>query len=1305
MQLPVWISRFSRLRDSFFAPAVKRGPLSRRLLLELLEDRCTPAVLVTSLDDSGAGTLREAIDAASGPVEIEFAENLSGTINLASMLEIDENISIDGDNRITINGTGSGGSTFTSFSVLGSSLSLNGLTITGGTGDAGYGGAIYVYSDASLRVEDCTFSGNSAGQYGGAIFADGGLEIINSTFESNNALEQGGAIWVSSSTAATITGSTFVTNSVFSVSTDGYGGAIYVDSSTTIAITNSTFSQNSAKSQGGAVYSAFATASVVNATFYGNTTTQSDGGALYNNNGDLDLANTILVDNLSNGVGSDYAGSDPTTAVSNILTVVPSSGFDGTNIAVGSASEVINTTLADNGGPTMTFAIVTSGPALALNLGDNAAAINAGLIFDQRGEGFARIEGGEVDIGAFEYQYPAQTFVVNTLEDVVDEFDGYTSLREAIAMANSTFAQDTINFDSGLSGTITLSLGGLDITESLIITGLGKELLAISGDDTTNLFTVGNSGYSIAVAISDITLQNGLATNGAAINATNAEVTVTSVDFLENHANSGGGYGGAIYADGGTLTVLSSYFTALNDSAFSGGAIYATNNAVLNVDLSQFVGLTVTGSGGAIYFETGSTAAISNSTFSGNTATNGFGGAIYDLSGAGLDIYGSTFTENEAPFVAGFGGAVYTSGNATFVNSTFFGNSASLNGGGVYSTGANVTYTNTTIVGNSGGGVYFTNASGTVLINNSIIAGATSGTDVDGGDTGSFDTSSAYNLIGTTNNADFLLINFNTLNVNVSSVVAEELADNGGPTQTLALLPDSIAIDAGSNSLAVDAEGDPLVWDQRGPDFTRYFNTTTDIGAFEWVPTDVDVLINPDGTVYDDGDPIEGSVITLAPDSSVYADTVQQGSSAFIAEESLVIVGAGKNFILDNAGNEISGTLSFSNVRDLTLLSTGDVTITQFDVSGTINIIIDGDLIVPEDVYATLVLSGSIQANRIFIYGTLAGTGTVTGDSIVVTDDGIWSPGNSPGHITVFGDVDYSGGVIAVDIAGTSDSQFDVTEVFGSVNIDGATLTLNVTSSLFVGQTFSVLTSSTEITGMFANLSSGQISQGGVTFSVTNSGTSIILTVLSQPAPTNTTFVEQLYSDILGRSADSGGLNTWLSALAAGASREQIVSDIYTSTEHRTDQINQYYQTYLGRMADPTGLNHWLGQFASGASETDVIAGIMGSSEYFSHWGGTNESFIESLYLNLLGRNADANGLSHWLSILDGGSSRVDIATAFMNSQEYFSDLVDSAYEDILRRTGDDAGINSWMQSLDGGITPDLLDISFYSSAEYYSKT
>ena len=62
------------------------------------------------------------------------------------------------------------------------------------------------------------------------------------------------------------------------------------------------------------------------------------------------------------------------------------------------------------------------------------------------------------------------------------------------------------------------------------------------------------------------------------------------------------------------------------------------------------------------------------------------------------------------------------------------------------------------------------------------------------------------------------------------------LADNGGPTLTHALVPGGLAVNAGDNSKAVDADGNPLDYDQRGEGFARIVDGTVDIGAFEIPP-------------------------------------------------------------------------------------------------------------------------------------------------------------------------------------------------------------------------------------------------------------------------------------------------------------------------------------------------------------------------------------------------------------------------------------------------------------------------------------
>ena len=71
----------------------------------------------------------------------------------------------------------------------------------------------------------------------------------------------------------------------------------------------------------------------------------------------------------------------------------------------------------------------------------------------------------------------------------------------------------------------------------------------------------------------------------------------------------------------------------------------------------------------------------------------------------------------------------------------------------------------------------------------------------------------------------------------VDGVAVPVLANNGGITQTIALLASSPAIDAGDNAFTVDTNGSPLTTDQRGSEFDRTFGSTVDIGAFECAPS------------------------------------------------------------------------------------------------------------------------------------------------------------------------------------------------------------------------------------------------------------------------------------------------------------------------------------------------------------------------------------------------------------------------------------------------------------------------------------
>ena len=189
--------------------------------------------------------------------------------------------------------------------------------------------------------------------------------------------------------------------------------------------------------------------------------------------------------------------------------------------------------------------------------------------------------------------------------------------------------------------------------------------------------------------------------------------------------------------------------------------------------------------------------AISNNATLNNVAFDNFDGAGIFNSGI-LNVYGSTINNNSAYTN---GGGILNAGTATLSNSTIFGNAAFTDGGGIFNSGS-LTLTNDTVSGNVGyggannlpenGGGIFNVAGATLQMDNTIVAGnassSTNGPDV-------FGTIAVCNycLIGNPSGATYS----GTGNRTGSAGLAPSLAYNGGPTQTLALLPGSQAVGAG----------------------------------------------------------------------------------------------------------------------------------------------------------------------------------------------------------------------------------------------------------------------------------------------------------------------------------------------------------------------------------------------------------------------------------------------------------------------------------------------------------------------------
>jgi len=225
-----------------------------------------------------------------------------------------------------------------------------------------------------------------------------------------------------------------------------------------------------------------------------------------------------------------------------------------------------------------------------------------------------------------------------------------------------------------------------------------------------------------------------------------------------------------------------------------------------------------------------------NCTVSSNSAT-GAGGGMQNFSGSSLNIIGSTFSGNTSNSTLTGGGAIQANGTLNIANSTFSGNTAQGgDGGAFYYNGQGLNMNNATIANNTAstgaGGLHKSTATLNASVRNTIIAGntgAAASPDVFGAIT-----SRGNNLIGVVGTSTGWVAS-DLLN---RPAFLAPLANNGGATQTHALLPSSPAINAGQNCVvtATCVEANPptpLTTDQRGAGFPRQVSAAVDIGAFE----------------------------------------------------------------------------------------------------------------------------------------------------------------------------------------------------------------------------------------------------------------------------------------------------------------------------------------------------------------------------------------------------------------------------------------------------------------------------------------
>lgn len=340
----------------------------------------------------------------------------------------------------------------------------------------------------------------------------------------------------------------------------------------------------------------------------------------------------------------------------------------------------------------------------------------------------------------------------------------------------------------------------------------------VSGNDSNNCMSSVTACKTIGHAIS-------LASSGDSVRVAPARYTEnltisTSLKIVGAGANAtildGGGVGRVLSISSGNVTL--SGFTIRNGEAAYGGGIL--NGGTLLVIASTISGnraktvfyclyrkICQGAQGGGIY--NSNTLTIIRSTLEGNSAKGSYPDCAVDR------------------ICLVQGGGIFNQGKIIMSSSTVANNIA-MSASGPYSHGGGIANGGTAIISNTtlsdnaayaGGGI-----SGAVVIQNSIVANSPSGGNCD-----SAVTSNGYNLSsdGTCNFS-------NTGDLNNTSPMLGAVQNNGGPTQTMALLPGSPAIDAGNPSGCTDGQGHLLKTDQRGePRPDKEDTGGCDMGAYE----------------------------------------------------------------------------------------------------------------------------------------------------------------------------------------------------------------------------------------------------------------------------------------------------------------------------------------------------------------------------------------------------------------------------------------------------------------------------------------
>jgi CSLREA domain-containing protein len=464
--------------------------------LDILDDlTINGAGAATTIVDGGAlDRVFQVFDGVTAVLNGITIRNGSGVLQGGGVWSTGNNLTLNGCVVTGNQSTGEGGGVYASTVTLtnttisnnktgslgagvwADNLTMTGSMVSGNQIPFGNGGGLYVVSDTT--VSGSVITNNASGNRGGGIYITGGeslqtVSITDTTISNNTAIDDGG----------------------------GLGGGLYIGGAAAVTVSRCTLGGNTSDDSGGGIAN-FDTLTLVNSTVNGNTTSGGGAGGGIFSNGNLTVISSTVASNSPDGIGNSPLG---TATMAKTIVANNKTGCTGTITDGGSnlqfpgatcgsnipSADPLLGTLANNGGPTQTQALLPGSPAL------NAAGNCPPPATDQRG--VSRPQGSACEIGAFECQTGECGVVCPTITLSPATLSG--------ANVGTTYSQ-TITASPAGSYTFALTAGALPAGLTLTTLGLLSGTPTASGTFTFTITATnsanckGSQSYTLVVASS-----------------------------------------------------------------------------------------------------------------------------------------------------------------------------------------------------------------------------------------------------------------------------------------------------------------------------------------------------------------------------------------------------------------------------------------------------------------------------------------------------------------------------------------------------------------------------------------------------------------------------------------------------------------------------------------------------------------------------------------------------------------------------------------------------------------------------------